>query len=185
MPSSTLSRSAAVALVLVIALTAFGGVGAAAAQDGEAANGTAENYEIAIDSETRVVSSEWSGDTVTIVVESDVTRQVTVTDASQRLQGAVDIRRQRVTVPGGERVEVEFTVRNEDRPAVTVGTQYGLVGLGSESSSGGLPGISGDSTWRYVQVAALFAALGGGIAIGVVGWSKVADQHDSHEVVRP
>lgn len=185
MISSLTARSAAVALLALLAIATVA-VGGAAAQDG-AGNATgAENYEIAIDSETRVVSSEWSGSKATIVLESDVTRQVTITDASQRLDGAVDIRRKRVTVPSGERVETTFRVRNEDRPAVTVGTRYGLVGLGDQTSKGGgVPGISGPSTWRYVQVGILGAAIGGAFAIFFFGWSKIADRHDSHEVIAP
>ena len=174
------SRWAAVAVVAVIAIAAISGV--AIAQDGgnQSADEETETYEIAIDEETRVVSSDWDGATVTIVIEADSTRQITVTDASQRLEGAVDIKRERVTVPSGERVEIEFTVANGERPAVTVGTRNGLVGLGDQD--GGANWFAGEPGWSDVHTAALGGGAAGLSVVALAAWAVVArDPEDSVE----
>jgi len=95
-----------------------------------------ETVEISIDNSTRVIDSNWDGATVTMVVESDIPRRIVLTDASQRIDGAIDIRRKVVTIPGGERAEINFTVKNEQNAAVTVASGRSIVGIGRQPAGG-------------------------------------------------
>lgn len=133
------SSHIALALVAAVAVALAVATGGAVAQEHAEGNETG-TYEIAIDDQTRVVSSSWDDGIVTMVVEADVPRRVTVTDASQEISGAIDIRRTRTTVPGGQRAEISFEVENADNAAVTVQAGEGIVGLGKQSNAGYDPG---------------------------------------------
>lgn len=137
----------ALALVAAVAVALAVATGGAVAQEHAEGNET-ETYQIAIDDQTRIVSSEWDGATVTMVVEADVPRRITVTDASQEISGAIDIRRTRTTVPGGQRAEISFEVENPSDAAVTVQSGEGIVGLGSGGSSGSW--FDGPATWELL-----------------------------------
>lgn len=175
MLSSTSRRAGALALAIAIAATLAVGVAAStvpvAAQENDSfpeppdeyddgnATDSEETYLIAIDDATRVVSADWSGGTVTIELESDLTREVIVTDASQEIDGAVDIRRQRVTVPRQGTTEIEFSVRNDDDAAVTVATRSGIVGLGNQGGDG-IQWFDGPATWGIVALVGIVGSAG-------------------------
>lgn len=175
LPFSLSRRAGALALVIVLAVTLVAGAaGPAAAQANDtfpeppeeyddnstnASDGSEETYLIAIDDATRVVSADWSGSEVTIELEADVTREVLVTDASQEIDGAVDIRRQRVTVPRQGSTEITFSVKNEDNAAVTVATRGGIVGLGNQNG-GGIEWFDGPATWGIVGLVGIVGSAG-------------------------
>lgn len=160
-------RAVRVAVLLGVLVAALAVPSPALAQD-TAENSTdgaaSDTVVISVDPAVDVVSYDWSGNEVTVVLRSNLTRQVVITDASQRLRGAVDIRRERFTVPRGSNVERTFRVENGDRPAVTIGTRYGLVGIGAEEKREAI--IGGPWTVTDARLAGIGSALA--VSLGAV-----------------
>ena len=139
--------------------------------------GEVETYQIEIDSQTRIVESDWSGSTVTFIVEADRPTQISTTDASINLQrhDAVNIPRASTRVPQGT-TEISFTVSHERSAAVTVGTSRGLVGLSPGDGDGWFDRAP---TWFDVRIAGATAAFGGIVAMLGGVWQSVAQRRVS------
>jgi len=140
-------------------------------------------YLIEVDEDVRIVSADWNNGEVSILLEADRSKLVTIVDASLDLQNyeATDIRRDRTRASRGL-TRVNFTVEKPNKAAVTVSTADGLVGL---SPGDGLGLFSRAAAWVDVRIAALAAIVGAIPAFAVGVWSVVARRTVDVDLVDP
>lgn len=175
-----MTRLITLLLASLVLLSSFGGIAAAQttvnASDTASPTDSETTYLIEIDNTTRIVSAEWSDGTVTMTIESDLPKQIAITDSSQDINGAIDIKQSRLSIPRGT-TTVEFTVANPSDPAVTVGSPNGMVGLG-EQSGGSL--FTGPASWTDVRSAGAAGVVAGvGMVLGIA-WVRVSSKDDEH-----
>lgn len=175
-----------VILTLTVALALSIAAPVAIAQTNES---TEEPNEVVleVDSNVRVTDVEWGDTTATVTLASttDAPQRVTISDISPiNSAGAHQIEQQRVTLRDGETATVEIRLADPSNPQLSLATGDGaalLVGDDGEMS----PFTGVPATWGLIRLGVLGAAGGGVFAIGLVGWSAVADRHDSDELVKP
>jgi hypothetical protein len=140
-------------------------------------------YLIEVDEDVRIVSADWNNGEVSILLEADRSKLVTIVDASLDLQNyeATDIRRDRTRASRGL-TRVNFTVEKPNKAAVTVSTSDGLVGL---SPGDGLGLFSRAAAWVDVRIAALAAIVGAIPAFAIGVWSVVARRTVDVDLVDP
>lgn len=140
-------------------------------------------YLIEVDDDVRIVSADWRNGEVSILLEADRSKLVTIVDASLDLQNyeATDIRRDRTRASRGL-TRVNFTVEKPNKAAVTVSTSDGLVGL---SPGEGLGLFSRAAAWVDVRIAALAAIVGAIPAFAIGVWSVVARRTVDVDLVDP
>ena len=140
-------------------------------------------YLIEVDEDVRIVSADWNNGEVSILLEADRSKLVTIVDASLDLQNyeATDIRRDRTRASRGL-TRINFTVEKPNKAAVTVSTADGLVGL---SPGDGLGLFSRAAAWVDVRIAALAAIVGAIPAFAVGVWSVVARRTVDVDLVDP
>lgn len=169
----------AVAVVtLVVAVPA-----AATIDDAENATDELEDdptYLIEIDDDVRVVDADMSDDrTIVVTLEADESRQVAVTDASQEIDGAVDINYQQQSIPEGE-TEIEMRVANPSQPAITIATTESMVGIGDQEFDADRPAVA----WQTVQGLLLVTAVAAvGITTRVVAKKREDEQKEVERIL--
>lgn len=146
-----------------------------------------EPSEILLDlGDVRVVDVEW-GDSATVTVENteSTSTSVTITDVSplDGNAGGATVEDERIRLSGEETATVEIPLAQPDNPQLSLDAQQ--VGLLEGDSDRFNPFSGVSASWGLVRVAALSAGGGGALMIGLVGWSAVADRHDSAELVDP
>ncbi|ELZ08502.1 hypothetical protein C479_14223 [Halovivax asiaticus JCM 14624] len=172
-----------IVLALSVALLLPIATGAVAAQN------ESETSEIVleIDEDVRVTDVEW-GDTVEVTLESTTpsTTRVTISDISPiNSAGAHQIDQERVTLRGEERVTVEITLADPSNPQLSLATSNGAALLVNSGDSNFDPFEGVPATWGLIRLGVASAAGGGVVGFAIIGWSAVADRHDTDELVKP
>ena len=109
----------------------------------------------AIDSDTRIVAAEMvERDVMEITIESDRDQEMAITDASQEIDGFVEINQRVLEVPEGT-TEIEFRIANPSQPAVTVQTHNGFVGVGEQDFEGDRPSVQWDTVQMLIGITAV------------------------------
>ncbi|QSG08878.1 hypothetical protein [Halapricum desulfuricans] len=112
-----------------------------------------------IDNSTVLVSASYDRDAgmATVVIESEETQKITLTDAGAFVQGG-EVPQRSVVVTPGERTEISIPVTNADGfVGVSIATQKTLYAVPLTSQ---VQWFDSESTWQTVQVAAFGGASG-------------------------
>lgn len=159
--SKSLRLTAAIFCVAVIVLTvAIASAGTVAADELVDVNESAESesYLGTVDSDVRLVEGEMTDDDeMELVLEADRSKEIAITDASQEIDGFVDINQRVLTIPEGQST-VRFRVADPDQAAVTIATTENLVGFGQQDFEGSNPSVQ----WSTAQQLILLTAIGTG-----------------------
>lgn len=154
-----------------------------------AAQNATEPSEVVLElGDVRVTDVEWTDShaKVTLSSTSGGSERVTLTDISPiESQGGYEIDQQSVTLRGEETVTVEIALAKPSNPQLSISSGGNAGLLMGESSSDMSPFVGVPATWALIRIGVAGAAAGGVVMIGVVGWSAVADRHDSEELVQP
>jgi archaellum component FlaF (FlaF/FlaG flagellin family) len=129
---------------------------------------TPETHE-QVDNSTTLVSAEYdsSDGTATVVIESEIAQQITISDSGAFVEGGV-VEQRSVYVGPGERTKITMPVTKSDGfVGISIATQKTLyaVPLKSEVSF-----FESESTWQTVQVAALGGAFGVLVMAVILAW---------------
>lgn len=177
-------RQYLIVAIFCVAVVAVAAGGAAAVDDPENATDELEEddptYLIEIDDDVRVVSADMSDDrTIVVTLEADESRQVAITDASQEIDGAVDINYKQQSIPEGE-TEIEMRVANPSQPAITIATTESMVGIGDQEFDADRPAVA----WQTVQGLLLVTAVAAvGITTRVVAKKREDEQKEVERIL--
>lgn len=181
MQKTTIALVATLAIATVLMI---GIAGVAAADDGDEGNESETSIVVEIDDDTRVTDVEWHDDHAEVEIEASGSSRVSIVDISPiDSQGAHQVDEETVRLRD-ESATVEVTLAKPSNPQLSISTNEGVALLVGDGE-GFNPFAGVGATWGLVRLAALGAALGGAGAIGIIGWSAVADRHDSEELMQP
>jgi len=122
-----------------------------------------------IDNATSLVSASYDSDdgTATVVIESEIPQQITISDSGAFVDGGV-VNQRTVFVRPGERVEITMPITKADGfVGVSVATQNTLYAVPLKSQ---VDFFEGESTWQTVQVAAIGGAFGVIVMAVILAW---------------
>jgi len=174
-------------IALVLAAAVVGTMAPASAQTNESVEDEPSKIVLEIDNTTRVTDVEWNDESATVTLENtgEQWTQVTIYDISPiEAQGAHQIDDETVTLEGNETAAVTLDIAKPNNPQLSLSTSRGAALL--VGPSGIWNPFEGESaTWGAVQLGVLGAGIGAVLAFGLVAWHRVADRHDSTELVNP